>query len=121
MATVTVPLEDGFKVGDVTHHELVLRELTPADIVEASIESERAVMTENGYQFMVSPTMMGINTLLRQIESVGDFKGPFTKQMLSRLSRQDFEKLQMESELIDQAVMEAVNQRGRNAAPGGDD
>lgn len=120
MANITVTLKDGWKLGETIHHEVILRELSPEDIVEASLESERAVMTEAGYQFLMSPTLMGINSLLRQIEQVGDFKGPFTRKMLSHLSRVDFEKLQMESELIDQAVMEAVTQRGRNDASGGD-
>jgi len=120
MATVTVQLKHGWKIGETVHHEVILRELTPEDIIEASLESERAVMTEHGYQFMTSPTLMGVNSLLRQIDKVGDFNGAVTRNMLARLNREDFEKLQMESELLDQAAMEAVTERGRTDASGGD-
>jgi phage FluMu protein gp41 len=116
MAEITVTLKDGWKLGETIHHEVILRELSPQDIVEASLESERAVMTEHGYQFMLSPTLMGINILLRQIEQVGDFKGPFTQKMLSRLSRQDFEILQMEIDQLDRAGSEALLKRGRSDA-----
>jgi phage FluMu protein gp41 len=120
MASITVKLKHGWKIGETVHQEVILRELTPEDIVEASLESERAVMTEHGYQFMVSPTLMGVNSLLRQIEKVGDFNGAITRKMLARLDREDFERLQMESELLDQAAMEAVTERGRTDASGGD-
>lgn len=117
MAAITFPLHDGFKVGDVTHHEVALRELSPLDLIEASAESEKAVATPDGYQFLVSPTDMAINVLLRQIDSIGDFRGPFTRPMLSRFSRRDFELLQAKAEELDHAVLETVL-RGRADAPG---
>lgn len=120
MASITVKLKHGWKIGETVHQEVILRELTPEDIVEASLESERAVMTEHGYQFMVSPTLMGINSLLRQIDKVGDFNGGITRNMLGRLNREDWESIQMESEKLDMAVMEAITKRGRDDAPGGD-
>lgn len=116
MATITVPLKHGWKIGDTVHQEVTLRELTPEDIIEASLESERAVMTEHGYQFMLSPTLMGLNLVLRQLDQVGDFKGPFTRKMIARLHRDDWEVLQLEIEQIDRAGSEALQKRGRPGA-----
>lgn len=116
MATITVTLKHGWKIGESTHKEVMLRELSADDIVEASLESERAVMTEHGYQFMLSPTLMGVSLLLRQLDQVGEFKGPFTRTLLSRLHRDDFEILQMHIEELDRAGSEAIQKRGRSGA-----
>lgn len=119
MASITIPLLKPVMIGEKEQREVVLGELSPNDIIEASLESERAVLTDQGYQFMISPALMGVNTLLRQIESIGDYTGPVTREILGRFSREDFELMQLEAEQIDNAVMEAVFTRGRNDASGG--
>lgn len=116
MASITVQLKHGWKIGDTVHDEVTLRELSADDIVEASLESERAVMTEHGYQFMLSPTLMGVNLMLRQIEKIGDFNGGVTRAMLARLHRDDFETLQLKVEELDKASSEAIQKRGRPGA-----
>lgn len=113
MANIIIKLTHPVTLGDSIHHEVTLRELTPEDIIESGLESERAVLTGDGYQFMISPTLMGINTLLRQIDAIGDFKGPFTIKMLNKLHREDFEVLNLKAEALDNAALEAVAKRGR--------
>ena len=121
MATIKISLAHPVKIGESTYDTVTLRELTPGDIIEASLESERAMLTEDGYQLLASSTLMGVNTLLRQIESIGDFKGPMTVKMLNAFHREDFELIQLEVEALDGAVMEAVKQRGRDDASDADD
>lgn len=114
MATITIPLKDGVTIGDKKHMAVVMRELTPGDIIDAGMVSERAVQTADGYIFAVSPTLMGMECLARQIESIGDYDGVVELSDLRRFSREDFEIIQMEAENLDQTVLEAVMQRGRS-------
>ncbi len=41
MAVMTFNLEDGFKVGDAQCHEVGLKELTPKDVFDAQLASEK--------------------------------------------------------------------------------
>lgn len=119
MATITIPLEHGFKLGDKTHKTVVLRELTAGDIIDAGLASEQAVKTEDGYVISVSPTRMGLETLARQIQSIGDFDGIVEVSDLRKFHREDFELLQFKAEQLDQTVLEAVMERGKFDASGG--
>lgn len=116
MATIRISLKDGVKMGDKTHMTVVMRELTPGDLIDAGMVSERAVETPEGYIFAVSPTLMGMHALARQIESIGDYDGVIELSDLRRFSREDFEAIQLEAQKLDDAVIEAVMQRGRSNA-----
>jgi len=116
MANIKIPLNVGVKIGDKTHMFVLMRELTPGDIIDAGMASERAVETADGYIFAVSPTLMGMECLARQIESIGDYDGVVELSDLRRFSREDFEVIQLKAENLDQAVLEAVMHRGRPSA-----
>jgi len=118
MATTKVPLIFGYKTvkkeQEIWHKEATLRESTAEDIIQASMESERVVNTEDGYQLVTSPTLVGLYSLCRQIVSIGDIKGPFTLEEISKLKPADLSLLQKSAEKLDKAAMEALVQRGRS-------
>ena len=120
MAKITIPLEKPVKFGDITCTNVVLREPTTADIIDAGLAAEQILATPDGYKVLVSPTLMGLEILTRQIESIGDYDGEVQMSDLRKFSREDFETIQYEAELIDQAVLEAVMRRGEDDASGGE-
>lgn len=125
MAQHTVKLEKGITIGEEHHLEVVLKELTAGDVIDAAQESERLIMVPgpNGTEprLVQSNALMGANTLRRQIASLGDIEGPLEMEQLALLSDRDLEILQGAVEMMDAAVATAVTDRGRSdAASGGD-
>lgn len=126
MAQHTFELEKGLMVGNVPQTTVVLRELTAGDVVAALEESEKLIMVPgpNGMQpaLVQSNAMMGINTLRRQIASLGEIQGPLERDKFDLLSGADLEILQAEADKMDAAVLGvAVADRGRSEAADSDD
>jgi len=95
MATLTIPLRDGLRVGEETHREAELREGTVADLIDATSEAERLVQTPEGeYQLVPSATLLGLHVLRRQIVRIGGHAGPLTVGELRKLSAADLNALQ---------------------------
>lgn len=122
MATVAGKFARGLKLtgSDGTEKTLVdfvLREATSGDVMEGTEESEKAVLTPDGYQLIVSPSRLGLAVLRRQIVSIGDVKGPISIAELKRLSTEDMKILQAAAEELELAaskqVAEALGARGR--------
>lgn len=125
MAEEKVTLVHGYKVGETVLTEAVLREPTSADILEAQEAAEKLVKTDSGYEFVVSPSAMGLHVLCRQIVSIGNVKGPLEIVELKKLHPVDLGLLQDTSEKLEAAMYksasQAVTQRGRSdEASGGD-
>ena len=118
MATVQINLGTGLKIGDVVHLEAEIRETTAGDIVEAMEESEKLVMVPGPKgqepQLVASPTLVGINTLRRQIVRIGTYKGPLSLSELKRLTPDDLNSLQLQAELLDAASVAELASRGRD-------
>lgn len=114
MAEITVMLEKGLTIAKETHLEAVLREVTAGDMIEATEESEKLVSTPSGYQLLASPTLVGMNTLRRQIVRIGLHKGPLTLGELKKLSSTDIGLLQDQAVLLENASLEGVTSRGRD-------
>jgi phage FluMu protein gp41 len=119
MAVMTFELEDGLKVGDTAHKEIGLRELTPSDVFEAQLASEKIGMINNRPYAYTSDIQMGMELLCRQVEYIGVVQGPFRVKELLKLSSKDFALLQQKSSELDnvifpQEVMEEVEVRGRD-------
>ncbi|WP_018169088.1 phage tail assembly protein [Thioalkalivibrio sp. ALMg9] len=121
-ATVTVTLVDGIDIGGETHREVVLREATAGDVLDAQEEAERLVYTPGSSGGMepalvTSPSRVGVEVLRRQVVSVGDVSGPVDLKMMRRLSPQDLNTLLERAEALDGAAVSAVeggtNKRGR--------
>lgn len=113
MTTAKVTLQKGLKVGEEIHKAAEIREATAGDFIEATEESERLCLTPEGnYILIASPTMVGLNTLRRQIVRVGEYDGPLTLQELKMLSGTDIRKLQEMAEKLEGAAMKEVSDRG---------
>ena len=129
MAEVTITLIHGIKVGDDVLREVVLREPTAGDIIEAQEESERLVYATRGDRveptLVASPTMVGIHVLRRQIKRIGDISGPVDLHLLKKLHPADMDTLQAEADKLDAATAaevasREVARRGRNDGDGGE-
>ncbi len=135
MATVLVPLQKGFKVGADVLREVVLREPTGGDIIDAQADSERLVYLLDGSPSLVSsPSMMGAHTLRRQVVRIRhtpgvdntekDVLGPLPLDQLKRFEVVDLNAIQAKANELDEALdaeaaAEAAKQRGRPAGDGG--
>ena len=110
-----VTLNKGLKVGEVVHKEAELREATAGDFIDAAEESEKLVLTPEGnYVLIASPTLVGLNTLRRQIVKIGEYDGPLTMREVKMLSSGDINRLQNAAGKLDAAAAaEELAQRGR--------
>lgn len=114
-----VTLIDGLKVGDKVHLEAELKLPDAQDIIDAGVQSERAVMTQQGWLLLTSPTLIAQHTLCRQIVRIGDHKGPLSMAELGKLSAVDLQLLQARADQLDRAIAEALEARGRAGGSGG--
>lgn len=113
MATVNCTLNKGLTIGTVAHKLAVIREVTAGDLIDATDESEKLTLTPEGYQLIASPTLVGLNTLRRQVVSVGDHPGPLTIAEMRLLSGTDLNLLQQKAADLDDATLEAVEKQGK--------
>jgi phage FluMu protein gp41 len=118
MPTITAVLVQGLKIGNDTHTEAVIREATAADLIEATDESEKVVPTADGYQLLASPTLVGLNTLRRQIVRIGSYNGPLTLADLKKLSAIDISRIQEKANALESATLMGITERGRDQAGG---
>jgi len=113
MATVECILNKGLTIGETVHTKAVIREVTAGDLIDATDESEKLTLTPDGYQLIASPTLVGLNTLRRQIVTIGDYPGPLTIGELRLLSGKDMNLLQQKAAELDNATLEAVAAQGK--------
>lgn len=118
MAAINVTLEHGLKIGDVTHLVATLRDPNSGDIIDAMEESEKLVLLPGSDRpepaLVASPVLVGINTLRRQIVSIGDYKGPLTLAEIKRLHPSDLDRLQKKAEELEAAGLSGLIDRGRD-------
>lgn len=113
----TVVLAHGWKIGEETHREVELRRPTAGDLIDASAAAERVVATPAGYQLVQSPTLAGIEVLLRQIVRIGSLEDiQVTTGMLRGLDGEDLDTLQNAGDALLGAGLGATDARGRGAA-----
>ena len=120
MAKIEFQLKHGLAFGKgrdaEMQYEVVLRELTTRDVIEARTNAEQVVFVpDNGMEkgiTVVSEVKMGIELLCRQIESIGEIKGPLSNKELYQLHLSDFALLNEYAEKLDTAV-EVAEKRGR--------
>lgn len=119
MAQLKVKLKHGLKTSETTHMDVVLREVTAGDIIDAQDESEKLVYAQNGEpMLMASPTLVSVNVLRRQIAKIGSIDGPLSLKELKKLHPNDLNLLQKKADEMDGAMSteqasQAVAQRGR--------
>jgi phage FluMu protein gp41 len=119
MAVMTFDLKHGYKVGESTHLEVGLRELTPKDVFDAQMASEHVTVIDGRPYAYVSNAQFGMELLCRQVEYIGAIQGPFMTKELLKLESEDFETIQRKAEELDkmmipQEVLDGIEQRGEN-------
>jgi phage FluMu protein gp41 len=117
MAILTFSLQHGYKVGESTHHEVGLRELSAKDIYEAQLASEHVTLIDRRPYAYTSNVEMGMNLLLRQIEFIGSIQGPFQLKELLKLHPDDFNLIQQQANELDKSMLpeellEDISERG---------
>lgn len=121
----TITLTTPVRIGKEECFEVVLREATAGDVIEAQEESERVVMTPDGPALVSSPTRVGLGVLRRQVVSVGSMSGPADLAWLKRMSVADLNRLQDEADAMDAqaavAVAGTLGDRGRADGSGWND
>lgn len=123
MARVTFQLEHGIpgKGSDdesLLYREVGLRELTSADLIEAQVEAEKVVVQNGKAVSYTSDVLYGLNLLCRQVEYIGEIRGPLDIKMLKKLHVDDFGLLQSKAQELDMALAEALAERGRSNSAG---
>lgn len=124
MAQTTFPLKSGLPFGKGDEAELqmevTLRELNGGDLIDARLESERVVEAAAGPRLVCSPELLALNTLRRQVASIGKVKGPLSMHELRKLTISDLLLLERKAEAMDAAVLaDKLGERGRSdQAPG---
>lgn len=117
-----VTLIHGLKIGETECKDVVLREASAGDVLDAQEAAERLMMVPNsdgGFEPMlvVSPSRVGVEVLRRQIVSIGDLSGPLDLKLMHRLHPEDLNRLLAKSEQLDGAAVaqtqEGATQRGR--------
>lgn len=122
-AKTTVTLIHGLTIGGELYHQVVLREATAGDVLDAQEAAERLVYSPTGDGgvepvLVASPSRVGVEVLRRQIASVGDISGPLELELLRRLDPEDLNLLLAKSDQLDGAAVDQVrdgaSQRGRD-------
>ena len=118
MAEMTFDLQHPVKIGDTTYQTVTIRELTPGDLIEAGLEAERPDQTEQGFQLLSSPTLMGVNCLMRQIVKLDDTAITVNRKILDQFDIDDYEQMMQVINALDSALDGELQQRGETDASG---
>lgn len=109
MNTVTFKLKDGVKKFGKLHVDVTLRSATAGDIIDATQEAERLVITPQGPALVASPILTGAQVTRRRVVKLGDMDGPIDMDLLKEFSADDLGLVQMKCDELDTAL-------GREAA-----
>jgi phage FluMu protein gp41 len=112
MAVMTFDLKHGYKVGESTHLEVGLRELSSGDYIDAQLAAEKVVVIEGRPMAYTSDVMYGLELMIRQIEYVGAVQG-FSVKELRKLHQDDFNLIQQKTSELDQLIAQELEDRGR--------
>jgi len=101
MKTVKGMIPNGLVIDGVTHRDFELREASVGDMFDAEIDAD-----------VTRPLTFNGQMLLRQLVSIGTFKGPFTMNMLRGLKPADYRALRAKQMELD-AMGEAEGSAGQ--------
>lgn len=113
-------LKYGLKLGDDTLKNVVMKSsLSAGEILEASEAAEKLAMVGEGVNkepmFIISPTLMGIESVRRQIVSIGDIQGPISLHQIKSLHEVDLQLLnQIAVDMEKIKVSQELARRGRS-------
>lgn len=101
-------LKHGIKYGEDMQFDVVLREPTAGDIIDASVESEKLIATPDGYQLIASPTLVGALTICKQLVSIGVIQAPVSITDFKKLHPEDMQLIQDAAMNLEEACMETA-------------
>ena len=124
MGTITGTLPRGLKTlkdkVETLHAAVVLRESTVGDLLAATDEAEKCVLTPDGHKLIASPTLVTVGVLRRQVVSIGEIQGPLSLLELRKLHPEDLGELQRLAAQLDGAAgQEEIPDRGRDSGTSG--
>lgn len=112
-------LKQGLMYGDEPQYDVVLRDLTTGDLIDAELASERLMSDKQGNPvLMVSQVLFGYELLRRQIASIGKLQGPLSLAQLRSLTPEDLALINTALETVESAKAQKVLERGRLDATG---
>lgn len=109
MAIMTFNLDDGATFGGNLYHEVGLRELNSKDVIDAQLSAEQVTIINGKPMAYTSDVRMGIELLRRQIDFVGDFKGPLSIKDLSKFSPRDLTMIQSKASELDALLVDSLD------------
>lgn len=116
---MNIKLTHGLAYGEEIQFDVVLRELTTNDILQAQLAAEKLVFDKQGNPHLVnSPTLFSYEVLRRQIAKVGVINGPLSMEQMKKLHPEDIEIINAYLTAIDTAKAQQVIERGRLDATG---
>jgi phage FluMu protein gp41 len=119
MATVKITLDKGLEIGGRRHTEAEIKEASLGDVIEGATEGERLVKTPEGeWVLAASKALVAIHILRRQIVRIGGFEGPFTLDVIEKLSAKDLALLQAAADRLENVVL-GVAIAGESGSPSG--
>lgn len=117
MAEISCTLYDGLAFGKDVLKEVVLREVTAGDVIEAQEESEKLVQGPGGPVLVSSPTLAGLGVLRRQVLRICDVSGPLSLSDFKRMTVRDMNLLEAKARELEAATAAAL---ARETGVGGD-
>lgn len=114
MANAVFTLEKGITVGEITHKDVELCELTIGEILKAEQYAEELRVIDGNPVVITSPSKLGLEMLRLQIKKLGDLDMPLSSEEFSMLSRTDLMLLQSEARKLETAAYVKVSSRGRD-------
>lgn len=127
MASETVTLVDGWKIGDTTHTTLELGEYGLDDLFAAQDAAEKVALHPVTGQpvLVISDAILDRELIARQVKRVGDQEVTVTVSFLGRaLSPRDYAAVREKAQLLDQVIAAALQEgieRGRSSSPSQED
>ncbi|HDR0995753.1 TPA: phage tail assembly protein [Pasteurella multocida] len=107
-------LKQGLMYGDEPQYDVVLRDLTTGDLIDAELAAERLMLDKQGNPVLVaSQVLFSYELLRRQIASIGKLNGPISLAQLRSLSPDDLALINAALETVESAKAQKVLERGR--------
>ncbi|AMM81375.1 hypothetical protein AW43_02805 [Pasteurella multocida subsp. multocida PMTB2.1] len=109
-----IRLKTGLMYGDEPQYDVVLRDLTTGDLIDAELAAERLMLDKQGNPVLVaSQVLFSYELLRRQIASIGKLQGPLSLAQLRSLTPEDLALINAALETVESAKAQKVLERGR--------
>ncbi|WP_424404556.1 hypothetical protein [Pasteurella sp. PK-2025] len=107
-------LKQGLMYGDEPQYDVVLRDLSTGDLIDAELAAERLMVDKQGNPtLVVSQVLFSYELLRRQIASIGKLQGPLSLAQLRSLTPEDLGLINAALEAVESAKAQKVLERGR--------